>query len=224
MVVAVAGTASAHQPAMRGPVRWCRCKVPCEENASHLNDAPRVAHPVSHRRQIIGIMKRKQKSRPKHDLMLILGCLGRDGQPSAIPLFAAIPLSPHLLRRAAALTRVCEGHELDSVTTSKIALQPHWEFSNEEDRPQDLTCTWTAIGALQYFTLFGRSSLEEQSAEMAQTVLFDVTEWPLLARTGWRWDIRAHDDDPNEDIGLHRRICSRASQLFGPAEEAARTA
>lgn len=152
--------------------------------------------------------------------VLVLACLGADGLPTDAPLFAAFPLRPRMLRRARTLTRLCERNDLDSVTTSALTLQPHWEFSPSA-RALDLSCTWTAIGVLHYFTLYGRlqgsDDPDESITRLAETVCFDARELRHIARQRVCWDVRSHDeDDGGCDVGLHRRICQRAEALMGP--------
>lgn len=152
--------------------------------------------------------------------LLILGCLGADGRPTISPLFAALPLRNSVQRRALALTRLCERHDLDCVTTSATVIQPHWEFA-PEDRAVDLNCTWTALGALHYFSLYGRllawDDPDERITLLATTVMFDAGELGRLAKRGSQWEVRSGDDG-DLDAGLHRRICERAAALLGPQQ------
>lgn len=152
--------------------------------------------------------------------LLILGCLGTDGRPTEVPLFAAVPLRHSVLRQARALTRLCERHDLDSVTTSAFVVHPHWEFV-PPSKAVDLSCTWTAIGVLHYFTLYGRmldsDDPDERITRLADTVLFDAREMRHIARQGARWDVRSDEDgEGGWDTGLHRRICAHAERLLGP--------
>ncbi len=163
-------------------------------------------------------MEAIESIRSGRDLILVLGCVASSGVPCDSPLLAAIPLRPEILRRVAELTRICEKHDLVSVTDTSLGLVPYWDFpetSAGHRLPTDLSCTWTAAGTLHYITLYGRLPDEELAYELAHTVMFDMTEWPRLARSRLRWDLRGHDDDPYEEDGLHRRILGRATYLFG---------
>jgi hypothetical protein len=102
-------------------------------------------------------------------------------------------------KRSKQLTHICSKYGLNDVTTFDFHPAVHWEFATGTPLQQyaDLSCSWTAVGALHYFRLTGRdvSDLESSVGEIANTVLFDATEIQDIRRIGSPVEFRNVADD-----------------------------